>query len=216
MMGGDSRDAKEYRDLRELLKARLRSERIGAPEEYLSETAAPLPGGFKTPEAQAQHENIPDKLRAEAEYHRREEAKRRALSEGHRRKADAHARAALEADEQARLATAAQAVVSFGPPKRRGMTIIAAPSDAELQRSADPDAVEREAVARTREAHTRPAAQGRRKLGDEARARVQALWPVVKAECEAGGRKTTKEEIADKIAKRLEISPRTVRTYKPE
>jgi hypothetical protein len=272
-MRGDSRggsrdysqaNAKEYRRLRELLKARLWAQRVGAPDEYLSDNPKPLPAGYKTPEALAQYEpflpeavrrageradelvrsqqphdrrragsavnppvraceaNDADSLRAEAERHLREEARLRGIIDGLQRRADAHGRAALDLEERARLAEAAQTVVPLASQKRWGhTTIVGSPSDTEVERSADPDAVEREATARTRDKHTRPAAQKRTARGAEADARVRERWPLVKAELQSGGRKTTEEEIERVIAERLtgegfRISPRTVRLHKPD
>lgn len=95
------------------------------------------------------------------------------------------------------------------------------PDDREVERSADPDAVEREAEARTRDKHTRPAAQKRTARGAEAKARVRQLWPIVKADLQSWGRKTNEEEIERTIADRLteegfKISSRTVRLHKPD
>jgi hypothetical protein len=60
-------DAKAYRRLRELLKAKLWAQRVGTPEKYLSENAAPLPPGSKTPEVLAQYENyVPEPVRRAA------------------------------------------------------------------------------------------------------------------------------------------------------
>jgi hypothetical protein len=60
-------DAKAYRRLRELLKAKLWAQRVGTPDEYLAEITTPLPAGYKTPEALAQYENyIPAPVRRAA------------------------------------------------------------------------------------------------------------------------------------------------------
>jgi hypothetical protein len=60
-------DAKAYRRLRELLKAKLWAQRVGTPDEYLAEITTPLPAGYETPEALAQYENyIPAPVRRAA------------------------------------------------------------------------------------------------------------------------------------------------------
>jgi hypothetical protein len=162
-------------------------------------------------------------LRAEVKQHQREAARLQGIIDGLQRQADAHARAVLDKREQARVNEAAQTVVSLAPRsqaarrkpwgKLRGA---AAPSAREIERSADPDAVEREARARTKAEHTRSATQGRVRRGEQTQAKASAMYQTVKAECEAGGRKTNKGEIADTIADRLKISARTVRKYIPK
>jgi len=71
-MRGDSgdmdADAKEYRRLRELLKARLWAQRAGTPEDYISDEIKPLSAGYETPEALAQYQPfIPEPVRRAAE-----------------------------------------------------------------------------------------------------------------------------------------------------
>jgi hypothetical protein len=156
----------------------------------------------------------PKDLRALAEQIQREEATLRA-------RADALGRRALELEEQAQAIEHAQAVV----PIRKlwgGLVIVdGAVSVEEARRSADPDAVARDAVDQERTQRTEPAKQSREMRGAEAKARVGEMCPVVKAEKQGNGRRTTDGEIAAEVAARLtdagfKISARTVRRYIPK
>jgi hypothetical protein len=124
--------------------------------EALARASQPPSGPSPARTRQPDHRD-PTALRAEAERHKREEARLRGIIDGLQRKADAAAQAAIELEEQARANELAQTVVPFARRKRWGsMTIVSAPSDTEVERSADPDAVERKAAAR---AHAESARQ---------------------------------------------------------
>lgn len=165
----------------------------------------------------------PDKLRADAEQYRIKAAKMQGRIDGQQRKADALCRAAVELEDRARLADGAQTAAPFAP-NWGGMTIVAAPTEQEIERSADPDAVEREAHAEEQEAVARKYAEqtkagGQKRREGGARAEVEALYPGVKADLEARprarSRKITKTRIALEIVKRLnrDIEVETVRGY---
>jgi predicted ribosome quality control (RQC) complex YloA/Tae2 family protein len=139
----------------------------------------------------------PEKLRAEAERLQREEATLRA-------RADALGRRAIELVAQAQEIERAQSVV---PLRKRwnGLAVVdGVVSVDEARRSANPDAVAREA----RLECVKPGAEAMKSKGNKTRERVEAAW----REASEGKPEATVVEIAE----RLGVSARTVWAYKPK
>lgn len=144
--------------------------------------------------------------------------------------------------DAARRAAAAQQVVPLTPPRRwPPLTIVDPPNPGDVERSADPDRVEREAreqeqakaaaneqAAREQERaqakadRVRPAARKRVDRGAESARRVSELWPVVAEDLKRPNSKKAKDAvIAAEISERLKadgfkISAGTVVRYKPK
>jgi hypothetical protein len=186
----------------------------------LARALQPQSGDPKPPSRQPDHRD-PVALRTEATQHQQKAARLQGIIDGLQREADAHLRAALGCEDQAQVNERTQTVVPFGSRRWGRLVAVPMPSERDIERSADPDTVEREGAeigrAEVRDARARPVVENARATGEASRAAVEVAGREEQARLAAGRKgKVRQKDIERAVHKRTGLSETTIRRYKPK